>query len=314
MSTAHVIRPLETAASGAVPALERASAGSRAAPGWHRSLARRARPAARSPPRPCASSSGIAARPYDVPTATGRRPRRPRPARRSLGLAVNPDLWFGEAYMAGRLDVRGPLEPVVEALSRLTVDAVLARPDRPGRSPSPTRCGRRETTSIITTISATASTSSGSTRSWSTPAPTSNGPSMSLDEAQRAKLDLVCRKLQLRPGDTVVEAGCGWGALALFMARHYGVRVKAFNVSREQLAFARDRAAREGPRRIASSSSTTTTATSAARSTCSSRSACWSTSAWRTSTRSPRCFDRTPAARRRPRACSTSSAAMRPVR
>ena len=71
-------------------------------------------------------------------------------------------------------------------------------------------------------------------------------PEMSLDEAQRAKLDLVCRKLQLRPGDTVVEAGCGWGALALFMARHYGVRVKAFNVSTEQLAFARDRAAREG--------------------------------------------------------------------
>ena len=69
---------------------------------------------------------------------------------------------------------------------------------------------------------------------------------MSLDEAQRAKLDLVCRKLQLRPGDTVVEAGCGWGALALHMARNYGVRVKAFNVSREQLAFARERAAREG--------------------------------------------------------------------
>ena len=69
---------------------------------------------------------------------------------------------------------------------------------------------------------------------------------MSLDEAQRAKLDLVCRKLQLQPGDTVVEAGCGWGALALHMASHYGVRVKAFNVSREQLAFARERAAREG--------------------------------------------------------------------
>ena len=42
--------------------------------------------------------------------------------RRTLaGLAVNPDLWFGEAYMAGRLDVRGPLEPVVEALSRLSL-------------------------------------------------------------------------------------------------------------------------------------------------------------------------------------------------
>jgi cyclopropane-fatty-acyl-phospholipid synthase len=69
---------------------------------------------------------------------------------------------------------------------------------------------------------------------------------VSLEDAQRAKLDLVCRKLRLRPGDTVVEAGCGWGALALHMARRYGVRVKAFNVSREQIRYARDRAAREG--------------------------------------------------------------------
>ena len=71
-------------------------------------------------------------------------------------------------------------------------------------------------------------------------------PAGPLAEAQRAKLDLVCRKLQLRPGETVVEAGCGWGALALHMARHYGVRVMAFNVSGEQLAYARQRAAREG--------------------------------------------------------------------
>jgi cyclopropane-fatty-acyl-phospholipid synthase len=69
---------------------------------------------------------------------------------------------------------------------------------------------------------------------------------MSLAQAQRAKLDLVCRKLRLQRGDTVVEAGCGWGALALHMARHYGARVKAFNVSAEQLDYARARAARQG--------------------------------------------------------------------
>ncbi len=67
-----------------------------------------------------------------------------------------------------------------------------------------------------------------------------------LEEAQRAKLDLVSRKLWLRPGEKVVEAGCGWGALSLHMARHYGVQVKAFNISREQLAFARERAKHEG--------------------------------------------------------------------
>ena len=69
---------------------------------------------------------------------------------------------------------------------------------------------------------------------------------VSLEEAQVAKMDLVCRKLRLQPGETVVEAGCGWGALALHMARDYGVKVRAFNISRAQLAFARERAAREG--------------------------------------------------------------------
>lgn len=67
-----------------------------------------------------------------------------------------------------------------------------------------------------------------------------------LEQAQLAKMDLVCRKVRLRPGQEVIEAGCGWGGLALHMARHYGVRVRAFNVSREQLAYARQRALREG--------------------------------------------------------------------
>jgi cyclopropane-fatty-acyl-phospholipid synthase len=71
-------------------------------------------------------------------------------------------------------------------------------------------------------------------------------PSATLEEAQFAKMDHVCRKLQLQPGETVVEAGCGWGALALHMARHCGVRVKAFNLSHEQIVFARQRARQEG--------------------------------------------------------------------
>jgi cyclopropane-fatty-acyl-phospholipid synthase len=67
-----------------------------------------------------------------------------------------------------------------------------------------------------------------------------------LEAAQEAKLDYVCRKLRLRPGETVAEAGCGWGSLALHMARHYGVRVKAFNISHEQIVYARECAANEG--------------------------------------------------------------------
>src|SRR5260370_33626686 len=67
-------------------------------------------------------------------------------------------------------------------------------------------------------------------------------PGATLEQAQAAKLDYVCRKVQLQPGERVVDAGCGWGALALHMAKNYGVTVRAFNVSREQILFARERA------------------------------------------------------------------------
>jgi cyclopropane-fatty-acyl-phospholipid synthase len=71
-------------------------------------------------------------------------------------------------------------------------------------------------------------------------------PEASLENAQTAKFDHVCRKIQLRPGEHVVEAGCGWGALALHMARNYGVTVRAYNVSHEQVVHARSRAQEEG--------------------------------------------------------------------
>ena len=71
-------------------------------------------------------------------------------------------------------------------------------------------------------------------------------PTMTLERAQIAKMDHVCRKLQLKPGERVAEAGCGWGGLALHMARHYGVTVRAFNISHEQVGYARERARVEG--------------------------------------------------------------------
>ncbi|HYB66297.1 MAG TPA: cyclopropane-fatty-acyl-phospholipid synthase family protein [Steroidobacteraceae bacterium] len=71
-------------------------------------------------------------------------------------------------------------------------------------------------------------------------------PTATLDEAQTAKMHHVCRKVRLKAGESVVEAGCGWGTLALHMARHCGVRVRAFNISHQQVAYARERAAREG--------------------------------------------------------------------
>jgi cyclopropane-fatty-acyl-phospholipid synthase len=163
-----------------------------------------------------------------------------------LGLVLNPDLWFGEAYTTGRLEVRGPLEPVLEALSRSSA-AEMSWRDRMSAV-----FGRANTlTSARRNVRHHYDLGNDFYRLWLDPEMVYTCAyyatlEAGLEEAQRAKLDLVCRKLRLRPGESVIEAGCGWGALALHMARHYGVVVKAFNVSREQLAFARDRARREG--------------------------------------------------------------------
>ncbi|UCM88471.1 SAM-dependent methyltransferase [Streptomyces marincola] len=68
----------------------------------------------------------------------------------------------------------------------------------------------------------------------------------SLEDAQAAKLDLICRKLGLRPGQRLLDVGCGWGSLALHAARHHGVRAVGITLSAEQAALARERVARAG--------------------------------------------------------------------
>jgi cyclopropane-fatty-acyl-phospholipid synthase len=49
-------------------------------------------------------------------------------------------------------------------------------------------------------------------------------PDGKLEQAQRDKLELVCRKLELEAGDTLLDIGCGWGSLSIWAAQHYGVR------------------------------------------------------------------------------------------
>ena len=69
---------------------------------------------------------------------------------------------------------------------------------------------------------------------------------MTLDEAQEAKLDLVCRKLRLREGERLLDIGCGWGAMLIHAAERYGVHGLGVTLSEEQAELARERIAERG--------------------------------------------------------------------
>jgi cyclopropane-fatty-acyl-phospholipid synthase len=165
------------------------------------------------------------------------------------GLVMNPEVVFGDAYSDGRIEVDGDLVRVIEAIN------ISARGVRNWQWRLMSKW----------LAWAQANTRYGSSRNiqhhYDLPTEFYKlwldelmvytcayfpNEDASLEEAQEAKLDLVCRKLWLRPGETVVEAGCGWGSLAMFMAERYGVRVKAFNISREQIRFAREQAKQRG--------------------------------------------------------------------
>lgn len=67
-----------------------------------------------------------------------------------------------------------------------------------------------------------------------------------LDTAQEQKLDYICRKLRLKPGERLLDIGCGWGGLILHAARHYGVRALGITISERQIEFGRKRIEQEG--------------------------------------------------------------------
>jgi cyclopropane-fatty-acyl-phospholipid synthase len=68
----------------------------------------------------------------------------------------------------------------------------------------------------------------------------------SLDQAQEDKLDHICRKLRLRPGDTLLDIGCGWGSLLIHAVDHYGVTGQGVSLSEAQTEFARERIRAKG--------------------------------------------------------------------
>src|SRR5438876_3978752 len=165
-----------------------------------------------------------------------------------IGMLLDPDLNVGEAYASGRLEVEGDLVAVNEAVFR-------ALSHGGGYAMLPwwrfSGAGRHGLRASRDNIHHHYDIGNDFYRLWLDrqlvytcayfPTPTAT-----LEEAQEAKMEYVCRKLDLRAGEKVVEAGCGWGSLALHMARRYGVTVRAFNISREQVRWARRRAEAEG--------------------------------------------------------------------
>jgi cyclopropane-fatty-acyl-phospholipid synthase len=166
-------------------------------------------------------------------------------------LFIHPELYFGEAYSEGTLEVEGDLVVLLETISRsvsaASCDGLLRKnlmklTDRPKLN---SQVGSRDNIHHHYDIG------NDFYQLWLDEKMQYTcayffEPAATLEEAQAAKMDHVCKKLRLVPGETVAEAGCGWGGLARHMARYYGVKVKAFNISHEQILYARERAKSEG--------------------------------------------------------------------
>jgi cyclopropane-fatty-acyl-phospholipid synthase len=160
-------------------------------------------------------------------------------------MALQPIVGFGDGYGEGLIDIEGNLVDVLSAMSR-AVDR--PRPDGlVGRilNPRPNIHRPHHIDASRDSVHQHYDLGNSFYKLWldenlSYTCAYFSEPGMTLEKAQTAKLDHVCRKLQLRPGDRVIEAGCGWGGLALHMAKRYGVSVRAFNLSREQIVYARD--------------------------------------------------------------------------
>jgi cyclopropane-fatty-acyl-phospholipid synthase len=165
-------------------------------------------------------------------------------------IAADPDMQFGEMYSAGRVEVEGSLVSFITAVYR---SAARRTADHPWRRLANAVNGLRRNTPNRARDNIYHHYDIGNDfyRLWLDSGMVYTcayfpDPELGLEEAQVAKMDHIARKLWLRPGERVVEAGCGWGSLALHLAARYGVSVDAYNISREQLAYARERAAEKG--------------------------------------------------------------------
>ena len=181
------------------------------------------------------------------------------------------EIGLARAYISGDLDITGPIVDVldrpevinrfghhelehVELGSMLTLFATLARLGAIGRRPLPPRTevrtqrgARHSRTRDAEAISHHYDVGNNFYRLVLGPSMVyscgywRNGPGGTLEAAQRDKLDLICRKLDLAPGKRLLDVGCGWGSLAIHAAQHYGVDVVGVTLSEAQQLLAKQR-------------------------------------------------------------------------
>lgn len=169
---------------------------------------------------------------------------------------------LGEAFMAGEVEVSGSMQAafdVVDFLEQATpgplarlrlMRQALRLPRRPSSRTLPgahPHAHRNSTASIAHHYDV----SNDFYRRWLDPEMVYScayfrDARQPLADAQRDKLDYLCRKLRLAPGQRLLDIGCGWGALALWAARNYGVEVHGITLSEQQCRHARERVEGEG--------------------------------------------------------------------
>jgi cyclopropane-fatty-acyl-phospholipid synthase len=169
------------------------------------------------------------------------------PSETSLKYLAKPSLAsLGEAYVEGHLDIDGPLPDVIAVADRLS-RASGATPWKSAKGMIRAHSKKVDAESISYHYDVSNDFYAlWLDRNMVYSCAYFKHEDDSLDQAQEQKLDHVCRKLRLQPGEEFLDIGCGWGALIRWAATHYGVRATGITLSERQHAYATARIKAEG--------------------------------------------------------------------
>jgi cyclopropane-fatty-acyl-phospholipid synthase len=177
------------------------------------------------------------------------------------------DLTLGEAYIYNDFDIEGDIEAVFPLAEQFTDNQwgkieqlrfgkrLLSLPNtgkpRPGDSAAKLRGTRHSKERDLQAVTYHYNRPNNFYALWLDPRMVYScayfaTPDEDLDTAQERKLDYICRKLRLRPGERVLDIGCGWGGLVIYAAQHYGVEAYGITLSEPQAILAQGRIAQAG--------------------------------------------------------------------